>query len=359
MDGEIFDVKRLLIKQMSYSLMSIALSLSALTFSVCAAFAPSSEGQEVSLTGESEIAAVGEELPAVTVDSAFTQEQPEEAALTTEKPRAASKTTSSEAQPDTAESTDTEAQTEETAEDTAKTEETEQTTISETQTAEEVTSEPEPLWTEEEFSGVKYINTDGIYSRIAALMGSAKVEQYSLNDTVNVVAKTDTDYFKLEDGTFIHADYLSDSFVEVTTTTTAQTEPPAADAQIQDKAWEMFRLVNEYRVQNGLSPFQWDYNAYPAAQIRANELLYYNSHVRPNGTRYSTVYDEIGYKPSSSAENIVYYYSSASSALNSLISSPSHRVLILNPKLTHIAIAYVYDPNSYWGYYWVQELTAP
>ncbi len=342
MDGEIFDVKIQLIKQMICSLTSITLSFGAAVLSVCSAISGEEQKTE---------AALSDDKAAVTVSAEEIMAENSETVTVMREPRpkiTPARTSTPVAEDEIAEETTEDTTTEATAEATT----TEETTTEET-------TEPEPLWTEEEVSGVKYVNTDGIYSRIAALLGSARVKQYALNDTVNVIAKTDTDYFKLEDGTFIHADYLSDSFVEVTTTTTAHTEPPAADAQVQDKAWEMFRLVNEYRVQNGLAPFQWDYNAYPAAKIRANELLYYNSHIRPNGTRYSTVYDEIGYKPSSSAENIVYYYSSASSALNSLISSPSHRVLILNPKLTHIAIAYVYDPNSYWGYYWVQELTAP
>lgn len=66
-----------------------------------------------------------------------------------------------------------------------------------------------PQWTETEISGERYVNTDFIYSRIKAIQGSEKVKQYRLNDKVTVVAQTDTDYYKLIDGTFIHKDYLS------------------------------------------------------------------------------------------------------------------------------------------------------
>ncbi len=68
-------------------------------------------------------------------------------------------------------------------------------------------------WTETAADGERYVNTDGIYSRIYAIQDSDAVKQYSLNDKVTVVAKTDTDYFKLEDGTFIHSDYLSENEV--------------------------------------------------------------------------------------------------------------------------------------------------
>lgn len=69
----------------------------------------------------------------------------------------------------------------------------------------------EPKWTETPVSGELYVNTDYIYSRIKAIQGSERVKQYRLNDKVTVVAKTDTDYYKLSDGTFIHGDYLSES----------------------------------------------------------------------------------------------------------------------------------------------------
>ena len=53
-----------------------------------------------------------------------------------------------------------------------------------------------------------------------------------MNDKVTVIAKTDTGYFKLSDGSFIHGDYLSDSKIAQTTATTTtkkvETTKPAA-----------------------------------------------------------------------------------------------------------------------------------
>lgn len=246
------------------------------------------------------------------------------------------------------------------------------------------TAPPQTTWTEQTASGIMYVNTDGIYSRYIPIIGTASQRVYSLNETVTVVALTDTGYYKLEDGTFIHSDYLSASPIEVTeaeTTQPPETAPPEieppetepdeetsdtddevplySEPEAQGMALEMFRLVNEYRAQYGLPALQWDYTAGQAAQIRAKELLSYNSHTRPNGTRYHTVYDELGYAPGYTGENIVYYYNTARSALNSLINSSAHRDLIFSSRYTHIGIAYVYDPNSYWGYYWVQEFTSP
>ena len=68
-----------------------------------------------------------------------------------------------------------------------------------------------PQWTETALNGEFYVNMDDIYSRVYAIQGSDTVARYKLNDKVTVIAKTDTDYYKLNDGTFIHSDFLSEN----------------------------------------------------------------------------------------------------------------------------------------------------
>lgn len=70
-----------------------------------------------------------------------------------------------------------------------------------------------PKWNETALNGEFYVNTNDIYSRVYAIQGSDTVARYKLNDKVTVIAKTDTDYYKLNDGTFIHSDYLSENEV--------------------------------------------------------------------------------------------------------------------------------------------------
>lgn len=62
-----------------------------------------------------------------------------------------------------------------------------------------------------------YVNTNEVYSRVKAVVGSDSVKLYNQNDKVKVVAKTDTEYYQLEDGTFIHMDYLSEKPVDTGT----------------------------------------------------------------------------------------------------------------------------------------------
>ena len=87
------------------------------------------------------------------------------------------------------------------------------------------TTKPTPEWTESKASGTKYVNTD-CYSRKKAVLGADTVKLYSVNDKVTVTAKTDTGYYKLDTGAYIHSDYLSDSKIAQTTTTTKKAETP-------------------------------------------------------------------------------------------------------------------------------------
>ena len=95
------------------------------------------------------------------------------------------------------------------------------TTTTTTAATPQSTEAPAPEWTETAVSGTKYVTVD-CYSRKKAVLGATTVKLYKTNTEVKVVAKTNTGYFKLENGSFIHGDYLSDNKVVITTTTTTK-----------------------------------------------------------------------------------------------------------------------------------------
>lgn len=108
------------------------------------------------------------------------------------------------------------------------------------------TTKPAPEWTETKSSGTKYVNTD-CYSRKKAVLGADTVKLYSVNDKVTVTAKTDTGYFKLSDGSFIHGDYLSDNKVAQTTiTTTKKAEAPKPSQTTTKKQESKPKSIYEY-----------------------------------------------------------------------------------------------------------------
>ena len=142
------------------------------------------------------------------------------------------------------------------------------------------TTKPAPEWTETKESGTKYVNTD-CYSRKKAVLGADTVKLYSVNDKVTVTAKTDTGYFKLSDGSFIHGDYLSDSKTVIQTTTTAkkaETPKPATtttkkqESKPAETKWKFTKSDCEYIIEEC---YKWaDKNGYKYKRV--NEIKYPN-----------------------------------------------------------------------------------
>lgn len=108
------------------------------------------------------------------------------------------------------------------------------------------TTKPAPEWIESKASGTKYVNTD-CYSRKKAVLGADTVKLYSVNDKVTVTAKTDTGYYKLDTGAYIHSDYLSDSKIVIqTTTTTKKAEAPKPSQTTTKKQESKPKSIYEY-----------------------------------------------------------------------------------------------------------------
>lgn len=257
------------------------------------------------------------------------------------------------------------------------------TTTVTTTTTTTVTEAPKPLWTETECSKEMYI-TVSCYSRKEAIPGSATVSLLNYGTKVKVVATTDTGYSKLADGSFVHNDYLSSSKPAETTTTT----PPATTTTTTTKGQqsdtpsqlpsgfgegitanppsscntleiEVFNLINDIRVQNGVKKLKWDPTAYAAAKTRVKEIVTCWGHYRADGSRCYSVYGE-GEEPfhifSHIGENIASGQHTAKDVVDSWMNSSSHRKNILNPDFENIAIAF-HKANDYYHYYWVQEFT--
>lgn len=116
----------------------------------------------------------------------------------------------------TTEETTTESETETSA--------TETTTAASSETATSASTTAARAWNETEISETLYIKTS-CYSRTQAIVGSESVKKYDVGQKINIVAATDTGYYKLADGTFIHSDYVTDQ-APAATTTAATTKAP-------------------------------------------------------------------------------------------------------------------------------------
>ena len=99
-----------------------------------------------------------------------------------------------------------------------------------------------------------------------------------------------------------------------------------------------------------------------AAQIRANEIVSKFSHTRPNGSDCFTVLEDLSISYSAVGENIAAGNKSDEKTFlqwkedNENYSGQGHRRNMLGKNFTKIGIAYAYDANSTYKYYWAMIL---
>lgn len=109
----------------------------------------------------------------------------------------------------------------------------------------------------------------------------------------------------------------------------------------------MLELVNLEREKAGVPPLTLAVRYTDCAVLRAQEQYQLLGHVRPDGTRCHTVFEELGHtKPSCGGENLVKYAFSVEDAMDGLMTSPGHRANILCTDYTEIAIGIVRDETG-------------
>ena len=117
---------------------------------------------------------------------------------------------------------------------------------------------------------------------------------------------------------------------------------------------EMFRLINEARIEAGLNEVYYCGDIQAAADLRAEELNeYYDmQHNRPDGREAVTVFYDLGITQTMAGENYTLGPPSAELAMTEFMNSEGHRELILNPNAKGVALAVA--PNDEFGLAWVQ-----
>lgn len=119
-----------------------------------------------------------------------------------------------------------------------------------------------------------------------------------------------------------------------------------------EKAYEVLNLVNQERKKAGLNELTMDKELLETAMQRAEEIVTYPEHERPNGLSFYSAITKSYY---SAAENIAAYQTTASSVMNSWMNSSGHKQNILTSYYTCIGIGcYKADDGKY---YWTQVFT--
>lgn len=127
-------------------------------------------------------------------------------------------------------------------------------------------------------------------------------------------------------------------------------EPP-----IEQWKHDVLSIVNRIRIKNNLSQLSWGTTCESAADVRANELIIYYSHTRPDGSSWSTVCPS----PNSggmSGENLAIGNAAVSpaSVVSLWMGSEAHRANILNPDYTKLAVGFIFDLSADYKTYWSQ-----
>ncbi|MDR3148872.1 MAG: CAP domain-containing protein [Oscillospiraceae bacterium] len=140
-----------------------------------------------------------------------------------------------------------------------------------------------------------------------------------------------------------------------TITAIAAISAAAADSGLvpSDEEYKVLELVNAERAQYGLTPLEWCDDAYAVSKVRAEESAVSFSHTRPNGSYFSSVWNELGQSYAYAAENIAYGYHSAEAVVTAWMNSEGHRANILSPNVTYMAVA-LYGSDT-----WAQEFFTP
>lgn len=124
-------------------------------------------------------------------------------------------------------------------------------------------------------------------------------------------------------------------------------------------AQEILAEINQRRTAIGLSAMEWDDTIYLAAQDRAEELTTENgfSHTRPDGSNYSTVFEEFGIEHNSRNEIIARGYTDAQSLVTAWASTSSSSPVISALVYSTAAVGVYQEPPAEDGtegrYYYV------
>ena len=111
--------------------------------------------------------------------------------------------------------------------------------------------------------------------------------------------------------------------------------------------WEVLRLVNLERYEAGVEPLAGFSTLQQAARLRAQEILEYFDHTRPDGSSCFTVLSEFGLTYNGAGENIALGQRTPAEVMNSWMNSEGHRANILTSYYTQVGIG-----NC--GYGWTQ-----
>jgi uncharacterized protein YkwD len=116
-------------------------------------------------------------------------------------------------------------------------------------------------------------------------------------------------------------------------------------------------LTNQMRAEAGcpalhLSPALTEAALTHSRDMAANDFF---DHIGSDGSTSWQRIERMGYRPTTSAENIAVGFATPESVMTAWRNSSGHRQNILNCALTEIGVGYVYDETGQYRHYWTQD----
>ena len=123
------------------------------------------------------------------------------------------------------------------------------------------------------------------------------------------------------------------------------------ESSVSEYEKRVVELVNEIRVENGLSPLTLNSDLSNVARLKSQDMKdkNYFDHISPT---YGSPFDmmtQFGISYISAGENLANGYATPEDVVNGWMNSPGHRANILDTSFTQIGVGYVADVN-----YWTQ-----
>ena len=202
--------------------------------------------------------------------------------------------------------------------------------------------------------GRRYITMKHFYSKLAAVSLSALVLTTSASALSHTVVRGDT-MWKLAVQYQVGTSEIIASNPQVSNPDLIYPGQiltiPEEDAAVTQYEQEVIRLVNEIRVQNGLSALTYNWELSRVARYKSQDMVdnRYFSHTSPTyGTPFQMI-RSFGLSYRSAGENIAYGQRTPQAVVNAWMNSSGHRANILSSSYTQIGVGYMAN-----GHYWTQ-----
>jgi len=123
---------------------------------------------------------------------------------------------------------------------------------------------------------------------------------------------------------------------------------------------EVIRLVNEERTKAGIPALRQNNNLDAAADVRAEEAARMFSHIRPNGSKWKTIFDEHNIQATFRGENLAFGQPTPREVVDDWMASAEHRKNILNKEFDYMAVGLCERAGVlYWSQLFIQAPGSP